>query len=157
MSHNIALAGVRISNLDILAEAVSKLTNNACRLVKGQKNFRTYQGQPTNCDHAIVVAGSSYDIGIRAEKDGTFSLVADFTMMAGQSPFSPKHLSYGDFLTQNRSDRTNYDQAAGKYAVGALMQEYILIQAEDKASRLGRRTQRVPGKNGTVALEIVER
>lgn len=153
MSHNIALSGVRITDLKELADVVRVVGQGQARFMPNQKTFRTYQGQSPVCDHAIVLAGSNYDIGLRRESDGSYSLLADFTMIAHGSPFRARGVDYHQFLRS----ATNYDQAAAQFATGALQQEYALRKAEEQAAKMGRRATRIPGKNGSITLEIMER
>jgi len=156
MSHNIALSGIIIRDLDLLAAVVKDLSKGRARLVKNQNTFRTYRGQDPSCDHAIVLSDLSYDIGIKRQKDGTFSLVADFSMIAMQSPFLARGQDPRSIYTST-AFRSDYDQAYARMATGALMQEYAIRVAEEQAAVLGRTTQRVEGKNGTIALEVMER
>lgn len=163
MSHNVQLSGVRITDLDLLAQIVKDLTKGNCVLHRNRKTFRTYPGQSNQCDHCIEIKNGSYDIGIVKNKDGTFGLLADFTMLASTSPFAAKvaqrpMYNFGMFSGGAApTTREDYDQLSAKYATGSLMQEYVLRQAEEQAAILGRSTQRVTGKNGTVSLEIMER
>lgn len=156
MSHNIALSGARITDLSLLANIVKDLTRGTCRLVKGQTTFRTYPGQSNVCDHCIVIGNGQYDIGLKRQKDGSYSLIGDFSMMANTSPFAARGQNLFQMFQTVQDARQNYDQACARYATGALMQEYALRTAEEQAAILGRKVERVPGKNGTITLEIVE-
>lgn len=157
MSHNIALSGARITNLDILSDAVKAITNGKARLVRNQKTFRTYPGQDPACDHCIHIDSTQYDIGIRKQADGSWGLVADFSLLVHNSPFLARDHTMQQLRQLALQGRSNFDQECARYATGALMQEYILRTAEEQAAILGRTTQRVTGKNGAIALEIMEK
>lgn len=151
------MSGARITDLNILAEAVKAVTKGKARLVRNQKQFRTYPGQDSRCDHCIHIDGVNYDIGIRKQADGSWGLIADFSLLVHNSPFLAKGHTLQQLHQLAMSSRGSYDQECARFATGALMQEYILQTAEEQAAILGRTTQRVTGKNGAVALEIVER
>lgn len=103
-----------------------------------------------------MINGQQYDIGIKRNADGTFGLVADFTMMSQTSPFKARGQQLMSLYSPGRSFET-YGQDAARFATGALLQEYALMVAEEQAAILGRMTSRVAGKNGSIALEIMER
>lgn len=142
--------------MSLLEAAIKAVSGGRAKLVKNQKTFRTYTGQDTACDHAIVIEGQQYDIGIKRNTDGTFGLVADFTMMSQTSPFKARGQQLMSLYSPGRSFDT-YGQDVARFATGALLQEYALIVAEEQAAILGRTANRVTGKNGAIALEISER
>lgn len=72
MSH-ISRIELEVKDLGILSQACSRL---GLRLVRGQKAFKWY-GDNSPCDHAIVVPGAEYEIGI-ANKNGLFELNCDY-------------------------------------------------------------------------------
>jgi len=145
--------------LGLLEAAVKTVSGGRAKFVKNQKTFRTYTGQDTACDHAIIIEGQPYDIGIKRNADGTFGLIADFTMMFNTSPFKARDQQLTSLysLYSSESSFNTYEQNVSRFATGALLQEYALMVAEEQAAILGRMTNRVAGKNGSIALEIMER
>ena len=71
MSHNV-LIDFQIRSLEELKETCESL---GIEFIEGQKTFQSYQ--QGRCDHAIRIPGASYEIGVKAEKDGTYSLQWD--------------------------------------------------------------------------------
>ena len=71
MSHIFSIE-FAITNLNDLKETCASL---GFEFMEGQKTFRSYQ--TGICDHAIRIPGASYEIGVKAEKEGTFSLAWD--------------------------------------------------------------------------------
>ena len=132
MSHNIKLSGVRYDDLRLLEDVVKDVSKGAARLVRNQKTFRTYAGQPNTCDHCIAMPGR-HDIGLVRNQSGAYDMV-----------FDPYCLDRVFFANQ-----TGY---TAQHYVGALAQEYLLRAAEIKAAQGGFSTQRVPAKNGSVSL-----
>lgn len=156
MSHNVQLSGVRIDDLDLLASVIRDVSKGKAQLMKGARTFRTYSGQPNQCNHSIHIKDSRYDIGLVGNKSDGFSMLADFSMLLHASPFLAKGFKRENLMMIGSSARANFDQECAKWATGALMQEYVLRQAEEQAGRLGRRVQRIEGKNGMIALEVME-
>jgi hypothetical protein len=77
MSHVVTIKGIKISDLNCLEEAAKEL---GCELVRGQKSHLFYAGSRKRCDHAVRVVGNqrAYEIGVIEQKDGTYTLQADF-------------------------------------------------------------------------------
>lgn len=138
MSHNIVLTGVRYDDLKLLADVVKDLSKGRAKFERNQTTFRTYPGQPTNCDHRITMPGS-HDIGLRRNKEGSYDMIFD--------PFGMDRV----FEAQGGA------YVYGESAIGALAQEYVLRAAEIRAAQQGYTTQRIAGKNGNVSLEIMVR
>lgn len=135
MSHNIVLTGVRYDDLRLLGEVVNDLSNGQAKLMRNQKTFRTYPGQPTDCEHCITMPGR-HDIGLRRNKEGSYDMIFD--------PYD-----------MNRVFQAKGGNVyGGEAAIGALAQEYVLRAAEIRASQQGYTTTRIPGKNGNISLEI---
>jgi hypothetical protein len=135
VSHNIVLTGVRYDDLRLLGEVVKDLSKGKATLKRDQKNFRTYSGQPTNCDHCIAMPGR-HDIGLRRNKEGSYDMIFD---------------PYGmDNVFQAKGGKYIY----GESAIGAVAQEYVLRAAEIRAAQQGYTTNRIPGKDGNISLEI---
>lgn len=130
MSHNITLSGVKINDLALLRNVVNDLGAGRATLDTDAKNFRTYRGQPTNCDAAIKMPGA-HDIGLRRAEDGSYTVVYD--------PYAMDNL----FTTTGTTNK-----------IGGLLQEYALREAEIKAAQNGMTTSRQPGENGLVTLAI---
>jgi hypothetical protein len=138
MSHNIVLSKVRYDDLKLLEQVVHDLSNGKARLVRNQTRFRTFKGQPDDCDHCIVMPGP-HDIGLRRRNDGGYDLVFD--------PYAM------DMVFAARSVHNGYNE---NIYVGALAQEYLLRAAEIKAAQSGFGTQRIKHDNGSVSL-VMER
>jgi hypothetical protein len=71
MSHTVRI-DFEILNLNDLKETCASL---GFEFLEGQETFRSYQ--TGRCDHAIRVPGASYEIGVKAENDGNYSLAWD--------------------------------------------------------------------------------
>lgn len=134
MSHNITLSGVKIKDLDMLAEAAKNIAGNTVSLDKTATSFRTYPGQPTQCNARINMPGK-HDIGLRRNGDGTYTPVYD--------PYGLNHIFRAEY------------QIGKEAYIGKLLQEYALLEAEYEAAQQGMTTSRVPAENGTVTLELV--
>ena len=132
MSHNITLKNAIVKDLRLLGRIVKDLSKGEARLTMDAITFRTFPGQPNRCDAAIIMPGQ-HDIGLvkTADKKGYNPVFDDYAL----SPM---------FKALNSR---NY--------VGLLMQEYALREGEIEAARLGMSSTRVPGKNGTVTLELI--
>ncbi len=135
MSHNVTLDGVKITDLDLLNSAIKNLKIPEVSLDKTAKQFRTYDGQPTNCDAKINLPGK-HDIGLRKGKDG-YDIVFDPYQMTD----TLRHPALEDDYSANAK-------------ISKLLQEYGLVQAEYEAAKRGMTSQRIKGENGHVALEI---
>jgi len=72
MSH-IARIELEVNDLSTLDRACQKM---GLKLVRNQKSYKWYYGDNT-CDHAIVVPGANYEIGIH-HKEGKYNLETDF-------------------------------------------------------------------------------
>jgi len=131
MSHNITLSGVKFNDMNLLGNIVQQLSNGSAMLDMQAKNFRTYAGQPTGCDAAIKMAGR-HDIGLKNE-NGAYVPVFDPYDMADT------------FMCKD-----------SRQPIGALTREYTLQQAEYEAAQNGMTTNRIPGKNGVVTLEVLD-
>lgn len=74
MSHVTTLE-LPISNLDTLLDTATDLGGQV-RLTDGAE-FRSYAGQRNQCAAVITIPGSTYDVGVVAQSDGTFRLAYD--------------------------------------------------------------------------------
>jgi len=72
MSH-IATIELEVNDLESLSRACQRM---GLKLVRGKKTYKWYYGDNT-CDHAIVVPGANYEIGIH-HKEGKYNLETDF-------------------------------------------------------------------------------
>ena len=72
MSH-ISRIELEVKDLGILGEACSRL---GLELLKNKKSFRWY-GKEAASDHAIMVPGANYEIGV-VKKDGLYELNCDY-------------------------------------------------------------------------------
>lgn len=131
MSHNITLAGVKLTDMNMLDNAVTQLSNGRARLDMDAKSFRTWPGQPTHCDAKIAMPGR-HDIGLKKNSDGSYTPVFD--------PY--------------RMD--DVFNAGGKNKIGGLLREIGMQQAEYEAAQSGYSTERVPGENGVITLSLVK-
>lgn len=132
MSHNITLTGVKFNDMNLLNSCVQQLSNGQATLDLQAKSFRTFVGQPTNCDAAIKMPGR-HDIGLKKLESGGYMPVFD--------PYD--------------MDRIFACPQSGA-PIGRLTQEYTLQQCEYEAAQNGMATERVPGKNGVVTLEVID-
>ena len=133
MSHNITLSHVKFTDLDMLGQIVSSMSDGRAKLDKTAKTFRTFAGQPTGCDAAIKMPGR-HDVGLKLNADG--------------KTYSPVFDPYAMDPIFKHAGATNY--------IGKLAQEYALQEAEYQAAQMGATTQRVEGQKGAVTLEIVQ-
>lgn len=73
MSHQSSIQ-CKIRSIDAL--------RNACDVMGlkllDQKTYRGYGSQTYNCNYAIKLKGTQYDVGVVQEADGTYSLKTDF-------------------------------------------------------------------------------
>src|SRR6266700_2776154 len=72
MSH-VLTGSIRILSIDALKAAAKDL---GAVLVENKKTFNAYYGGE-QCEHAIQLPGVNYEIGLRKQKDGSFSLAWD--------------------------------------------------------------------------------
>ena len=72
MSH-ISKIELEVKDLGILGEACARL---GLQLIKNKKSFKWY-GKEACCDHAIMVPGANYEIGV-VEKEGLYELNCDY-------------------------------------------------------------------------------
>lgn len=75
MSHITTIA-MQIKDLKSLAKAATRL---GLEFREGQRTQRYYANKTNPCDHAIAIPGNStaYEIGVIADKDGTYTLAFD--------------------------------------------------------------------------------
>lgn len=133
MSHNITLNGVKFTDMGLLGTIVTELSNGTASLDMTATSFRTYAGQPTNCDARINMTGP-HDIGLKKNDDASYTPVFD--------PYS----MHGTFRAKG-----------GTSMIGELQREYGLQQAEYEAAQNGYTTERVKDeKSGVIALELTE-
>jgi hypothetical protein len=130
MSHNIVLKDVKYTDLSQLAQIVASVSNGQCVLDKDAKRFRTWPGQPDQCDAVIKMPGK-YDIGLQ-KQGNAYVPIADFSMM-GVTPLR-----------------------GGFHPMGKVQQEYALREAEYTAAQQGMTSSRIQQKDGTVTLELVK-
>jgi len=131
MSHNIKLSGVKIRDLDVLATVAMEISGGKAVLDKSATKFRTYHGQPNQCQAAIVLPGK-HDVGLIRNNDGSYSPMFD--------PYTMDTCLRGAFATNH---------------IGGLLQEYALREAEYEAAQRGMSSQRIEGEKGMVTLELV--
>lgn len=131
MSHNITLNNIRITDLTMFGQIAAEMSKGQVKLVNPSTTFRTYSGQPNNCDAKLALPGP-HDVGLRLQKDGSYSLVFD--------PYAMDRI---------------FQHPQGTNAIGALLQEYTLQEAEYAAAQNGMSATRVHGDKGVVTLELV--
>ncbi len=129
MSHNITLKDVVFNDLGLLSQVIADLGKGRATLVNPATNFRTYHGQPTQCDAKIELPGP-HDIGLKK----------------GPKGFSPVFDPY-NMTPVFRAD-------GGRSMIGELSREYGLRKAEYEAAQNGMDTERVKGPRGVVSLKI---
>jgi hypothetical protein len=150
MSHNVAIEDLKITDLGILESAIAVMQKQGknIKLSRGKKTFRTYHGQPTDCDHVIELPDRPYDIGLKSNGQGGYNAVYDpyLTRVHGSPIAATCELpQYGS---------EEYRKNADKVGIGLLMQEYAAQTAENAAAREGKSARRVTGDNGTIYVEI---
>lgn len=75
MSHLVKQkSDVKITDLETLSEACKRL---GLTLNKNKKVARYYAGATTKCDAVIECPGSQYEIAVKHQSDGTYSIEAD--------------------------------------------------------------------------------
>ncbi len=72
MSH-LARIELEVTNIETLSKACQRIGLN---LVQGKTTFKWYEGNG-NCNHAIVIPGASYEIGL-VYKNDKYELQTDF-------------------------------------------------------------------------------
>lgn len=141
MSH-VAECKTKFKYLDMIAKAAQRLGGE---LIHGQKTYRWFgrwvgdspmpKGMTVDdlgrCDHAIRFPGAKYEVGVRAQKDGTFTLAWDWWSDGRLLPIM------GD---------TN---------AGRFVQAYGVETAKREAIRRGYHTREIPQTNGDVQLEML--
>ena len=132
MSHNVTMSNVQIKDLQLFGNIAQTMSAGAAHLDVHAKTFRTYRGQPTDCDAKISMPGA-HDIGLKRNADGNYVPVFD--------PYNMAPI---------------FRAAQGRNYIGALLREYAMQEAEITAAQQGMTTTRLPGKNGTEILEIVQ-
>ena len=130
MSH-LTKVELSVSNLDALAAAAKELGG---ALERNCKTFDAYtRNQP--CTHRITVPGINYQIGVRQETDGTYSLHMD---------------NYG--YDSSRHDGHKLTAQFGQ-GLTKLRQYYGVHTATQAARKKGWMVQRTTLPNGTMRLQ----
>jgi hypothetical protein len=141
MSH-VAECKAELKNLDVIEAAAKRLGG---RLVRGQKTYKWFgqwvgdtpmpkgmtKADLGKCDHAIVFPDASYEVGVRVQSDGTFSLAWDWW---GEGRLLPKM----------------GDTGAGKF-----VQAYGIEAAKRAAIRKGYVARETAKSDGSVMLELL--
>lgn len=119
--------------MGMLASIVTQISKGVASLDMTATSFRTYHGQPTNCDARINMSGP-HDIGLKKNADTSYTPV-----------FDPYSMS-ATFRAEN-----------GRSMIGELQREYGLQQAEYEAAQSGYSTERVSDqKSGVISLVLTE-
>lgn len=143
MSH-VAECKAELKSLDMIEAAAVRLGGQLMRDQKSYKWFGHWVGDSPmpkgmtqadlgKCDHAIRFPGASYEVGVRAQADGTHSLAWDWWGAGGLLPIMG-------------------DQGAGKF-----VQAYGIEAAKKAARRRGYSTREVAQPNGDIQLELLVR
>lgn len=130
MSHNIKLSGVKFTDLNLLGKIVAQVSNGAARLDQTATTFRTYPGQPNQCQAAILLPGN-FDIGLLRNGDHYTPIMESF-LMGRETPVG----------------------VVGA-PLGLVQQEYALQEAEYEAAQRGMVTERIAGEKGRITLRMV--
>lgn len=104
MSHLVE-GKIKITNLNVLKKTCKDLGlefKENCNVLRGYVN--------DSCDHAIEVPGAKYNIGVRKEKDGSYSLVYDNWAPGGLTQVLGEDLRK---LTQKYSENLVRDSLKG--------------------------------------------
>lgn len=131
MSHNISMTNVLFKDMATLGAIVKEMSGGKATLDMSAKSFRTFAGQPTDCDAAIKMPGK-HDIGLKNNGKGAHTPVFD--------PYDMDPI---------------FKAQGGRSYIGALAREYALQEAEYEAAQQGYTTERVEGAKGVITLEIL--
>jgi hypothetical protein len=143
MSH-IAECKAQLKSFDALEAAARRLGGS---LIRGQKTYKWFgrwvgdtkmpegmtKADLGKCDHAIRFPGATYEVGVRAQKDGSFTLAWDWWNTGGLLPIMG-------------------DPQAGRF-----VQAYGIEAAKRAALRRGYSTRETTQANGDVQLELLVR
>lgn len=143
MSH-VAECKAELKSLDAIDAAARRLGG---QLVRGQRTYKWFghwvgdtpmpkgmtQADLGKCDHAIKFPHASYEVGVRAQADGTFTLAWDWWSAGRLLPIMG-------------------DTGAGKF-----VQAYGIEAAKRAALRRGYSTRETTQGNGDVQLELLVR
>jgi hypothetical protein len=143
MSH-VAECKAELKSFDAIEAAARRLGGT---LIRGQKTYKWFgrwvgdtpmpkgmtHADLGKCDHAIRFPGASYEVGVRAQPDGSFSLAWDWWSQGG--------------LLQHMGD-----PQAGRF-----VQAYGVEAAKRAAIRRGYATRETTLNDGTVQLELLVR
>ena len=130
MSHNTMVSNVKITDLSALDAAVRELQAEGRKVNFNaqRKTFRTWPGQPNNCDAVIELPNERFDIGLMQQADGSYAPVFD-------------HM-----LDNNRVVACEFTPGEGhrtdRHTIGYLMQRYAVCLAENTAAREGHMVSR---------------
>lgn len=142
MSHNVSIAGVKITDLNALQAAISELQQEGSRITfePEGKAFRTWPGQPNSCDAVIRLPAERFDVGLRKQADGSYVPIFDHMLNNNQS------ISCEVPTRENRMD--------GRFALGRLLQRYAVCVAEQQAAAEGHMVSRNKDDAGNIVLTV---
>jgi hypothetical protein len=149
MSHNVRLQNIKFTDLGILSYAVDEINrelgSTQYTLVREPTVARGWMGNDAKVDAAIKCPGA-YDIGFTHDRE-TGNYVPYLESMFHDSRISAQP---GSETVEGKACEYSGEAAM----LGRLSQRYAIIQAEMNAARNGMVTQRIPGENGQIHLEV---
>jgi len=139
MSHNTIIKDMKFTDLSALRTAISELQKEGISIAlnEGRKKFRTWAGQPDQCDICIELPNESFDVGLVKQPDGTYLPVYDH-MLANN----------GSIACEYRRDVPYQD----RHAIAKLAQRYGVVLAEQQLAIEGHCTIREKGADGSIQV-----
>ncbi len=140
MSHNIAIKGVKITDLKALEAAIGELSAEGIKIrLHNSGTFRTYAGQPNKSDYTIELAGERHDVGLVKQPDGSYQPVFD--------PYGMS--SRGQGVSCSLDPRENDNRAA----IAKVLQRYSVCLTEREMALQGHAVVRETNKEtGEIVL-----
>lgn len=129
MSH-IAEVKTVFTSLDDMQAAAERLSG---QLLRDRKTFKAYFNTDNRCQHVMRFPGASYEVGIRAQPDGTFRLAWDSYSTGGLLPIM------------------------GDLQCGRFSQAYAVVAAKRAARLKGYACREKARSDGAVELELIAR
>ncbi len=150
ISHNVEIKGAKITDMAALRQAVAELAKEGANISLDEKatNFRTYMGQDTKCDGAIIMGEGRHDIGLVKQADGSF--VPRFDPYG----FGRSLLVEADATNFQPNPTSMYDENNATRSIGKLLQRYNVCRVEREAAMRGQSFTRTTSKGGVIELEI---
>lgn len=128
MSHNTMIDNVKITDVDALRSAVEELRKEGANITLDEngKHFRTWPGQPTNCDMVLRMPDEKFDVGFRKNDAGEYTPIFDHMLDANKSIAC-------DISHRGKLPFADRDRAT----IGKLMQRYTVCLTEKEMALQG--------------------